>query len=89
MREELSFDNLIESLKTTSENLPDFRKGKNTQYTIADAAMGAFSVFFTQSRDFLAHQRDLDRHKGKNNATTIFGIEKILCDNPIRNLLVS
>lgn len=37
--------------------LPDYRKGRNTTYTIADAALSAFSVFFMQSPSFLAHQR--------------------------------
>jgi len=35
------------------------RRGKNTQYVMADIGMAAFSVFFMQSPSFLAHQRPL------------------------------
>jgi hypothetical protein len=49
--------------------------------------MGAFSVFFTQSRSFLAYQRDMQRQKGHNNAHSLFGVEEIPTDQHIRNLL--
>ena len=49
--------------------------------------MGAFSVFFTQSPSFLAHQRDMQRREGRNNAHSLFGVERIPSDPHIRNLL--
>ncbi len=49
--------------------------------------MAAFSVFFTQSPSFLDHQRLMKSNKGKDNAESLFSIEKIPCDNQIRNLL--
>jgi hypothetical protein len=52
-----------------------------------DAVRGAFSVFFTQSASFLAHQRDMMRRHGKNNIVSIFGTRQIPSDNHIRNLL--
>jgi hypothetical protein len=39
------------------ERFPDTRAGRETIYTMADAALGAFSVFFTQSPSFLDFQR--------------------------------
>jgi hypothetical protein len=57
------------------------------QYSIADAGLGAFSVFYLQSPSFLAHQRDMQRKKGENNAQGLFGIEQIPSDGQIRNLL--
>jgi hypothetical protein len=69
------------------EGLPDYRTGQNTTYSIKDAALGAFSVFFTQSPSFLAHQQTMKRSKGRSNAESIFGIEKVPCDNQIRQLL--
>jgi len=54
---------------------------------MADAAMGAFSVFFMQSPSFLDAQRSLQVSKGCNNANTLFELEQIPCDNQIRNLL--
>jgi len=49
--------------------------------------MAAFSVFFTQSPSFLDHQRLMKSNKGKDNAESLFSIEKIPGDNQIRNLL--
>ncbi|MCP4378939.1 MAG: hypothetical protein GY794_22525, partial [bacterium] len=69
-----------------TERFPDERTGDIT-YTMADAALGAFSAFFTQSPSFLDFQRTLQVAKGCNNALTLFGIEQIPTDNQIRNLL--
>ena len=54
---------------------------------MADAAAGAFGIFFTQSPSFLAYQRDMERNKGKNNAASLFGVTQIPSDQQIRNLL--
>jgi hypothetical protein len=83
----LSFDSMIKQLRETFQPLPDFRRGKNRQYEVRDAAAGAFSVFFMQSPSFLAHQRDMQRKQGRNNAATLFGVERLLSDPQIRNLL--
>jgi hypothetical protein len=40
-----------------------------------------------QSPSFLAHQRDMQRRKGHNNAAGLFGVERIPSDGQIRNLL--
>jgi hypothetical protein len=74
-------------LEDAIKEFPDQRTGNNTRYSIRDAALGAFSVFFTQSPSFLAHQRSMQLSKGKNNARTIFGINKIPSDNHVRSLL--
>jgi hypothetical protein len=63
------------------------KKGPNTHYSIQDAALGAFGIFFTQSRSFLDNQRHLQQAKGHNNACTLFGVTKIPCTDQIRNLL--
>ncbi|MGK5095398.1 ISNCY family transposase [Deltaproteobacteria bacterium TL4] len=59
----------------------------NLRYSVKDAALGAFSVFFSQSPSFLSHQRQRHQSQGKNNAQTLFGIEQIPSDPQIRNLL--
>ena len=63
------------------------KPGNNTKYQVEDAVMAAFSIFFTQSASFLDHQRLMKSNKGKDNAESLFSIEKIPCDNQIRNLL--
>ncbi len=83
----LSFDRLRSILVATVTHLPDYRTGPNRIYEIADAALGAFAVFFTQSPSFLAHQRDMQRTKGHNNAESLFGIDQVPTDPQIRNLL--
>lgn len=79
---------LLKSIRSQLSGLPDSRKGgNNQQYTILDAVLSAFSVFFMQSPSFLAHQRDLRRQKGRDNAQSLFGVHEIPSDNQIRNLL--
>ena len=81
------FNRLVEDLRSITERFPDTRVGDNTQYSMADAAMGAFSVFFMQSPSFLDTQRTLQITKGCNNTHTLFGLVQIPSDNHIRNLL--
>lgn len=82
-----TFGRLVEHLRSVVERFPDARTGAETVYTMADAALGAFSVFFTQSPSFLDFQRSLQLAKGCNNALSLFGISQIPSDNQIRNLL--
>jgi hypothetical protein len=56
-------------------------------YSIADAALSAFSVFFTQSPSFLAHQQLMHERTGKDNARSFFGMHQIPTNNCIRDLL--
>ncbi len=79
---------LLSMLTAELNNLPDERKpSNNTKYTVEEALLSAFSVFFMQSRSFLDHQRLMKSQKGKDNAQSLFGIENIPCDNQIRTLL--
>lgn len=78
---------LLGSLRECSASLPDKRRGANTQYTMADIGLAAFSVFFTQSPSFLAHQRQLEQGQGRSNCQTLFGMTAIPCDNHIRAML--
>ncbi len=74
-------------LRECCANMHDLRSGKNCQYSMTDAGMAAFSVFFTKSPSFLAHQKLLAERRGLSNCRTLFGMEKIPSDNQIRNLL--
>lgn len=82
-----TFSRLVAYLRRVVERFPDARTGSETVYSMADAALGAFSVFFTQSPSFLDFQRNLQVGKGCNNATSLFGLTQIPSDNQIRNLL--
>ena len=87
MLEELGVDRLVKCIKQNFGEFCDVRTGQNTQYDMVDAGMGAFSVFFTQSPSFLAHQQDMKRRKGRCNAESLFEMEQIPSDNQIRSLL--
>ena len=84
---DFSFDNMVKFFRTTISTFPEARTGSNKTYSIEDAALGAFSVFFTQSPSFLSFQTAMQKKKGKNNAQSLFGILDIPCHNQIKNLL--
>lgn len=83
----MTFQTMLSSLRRSLERVPEHRTGRNIQYRISDAGLGAFSVFYMQSPSFLAHQRYMQQHQGRNNARSLFEIEAIPCDVQIRNLL--
>jgi len=76
-----TFSLLVEHLRTVAERFPHVRTGSETVYAMADAALGAFSVFSTQSPAFLHFRRTLKGAKGRNNAVTLSGITQIPSDN--------
>ena len=84
----LNFDHLQAILRQHTADLPDVRKpSPNTRYTVQNAALGAFGIFFMQSPSFLEYQRQLHHRQGQDNAQTLFSVEPIPCDNHIRTLL--
>ena len=87
MSRRLKFQEMVNSVRHSLEKAPDHRTGKNIQYEIVDAGLGAFSVFYMQSPSFLAHQRDMQKRKGQNNTQGLFDMERIPSDGQIRNLL--
>jgi len=79
---------LMQHFRKHWSSLPDHRKPNNNQsYTLADGALSAFGVFFMQSPSFLAHQRLLQRNKGRNNTRSLFQVTEIPSDTQIRNLI--
>jgi hypothetical protein len=87
MYEGLKLAPLIKNLEQVFEQFPEHRTGRNSQYELADAGMGAFSIFFTQCPSFLARQQELKLLKGRSNAEKLFELREIPSDNQIRNLL--
>src|SRR5512137_1207799 len=88
MTKPLTLKSLIAGFRARWDQAPDTRKlNNNTRYEVIDAILSALSVFFMQSSSFLAHQRLLQSKRGRNNATSLFGIEAIPSDQQVRNLL--
>jgi hypothetical protein len=83
----LTLDDITRQLRRTFEQFTDPRQGKNSRYTLVDAGLSAFSVFFMQSPSFLEYQRSLEQAHGISNAHTLFGVHQIPSDNQIRHLL--
>lgn len=85
---ELSMTGIVKKLRSTFAQFEDHRTGgPNQSYTMEDAALSAFSVFFTQSPSFLDHQRRIEQSGDVSNVQTIFGVHKTPSDNQVRNLL--
>ena len=79
---------IIKQIRNTFEDLPDHRKpGNNRKYALEDAALSAFSVFFTQSPSFLDYQQRMQKLHNRNNAQSIFGVHQIPSTSQIGNLL--
>jgi hypothetical protein len=88
MTQPLSFDHLPAMLRLHTVELPDRRKpSPNTRYTVQNAALGAFGIFFMQSPSFLDSQRQINQRQGRDNAQTLFSVDPIPSDNQVRNLL--
>lgn len=51
----LTLDGITQQMRSTFAGFTDPRKGKNTTDTMVDAALSAFSVFFTPSPSFLEY----------------------------------
>ena len=84
----LSFDVLLGYLQQAIAGMVDPRRPSNgTRYRLEEAVMGAFIGFFMQSESFLEHQRQLNSRCGRDNAQTLFGLEKIPKVEQMRNLL--
>ena len=83
----LTLDDITQQIRNTFQHFTDPRKGKNTRYTMVDAGLSAFSVFFMPSPSFWEDQRSLDQRLGKNNAQTLFGVHNIPSDNQIHHRL--
>lgn len=82
-----AFDHLIERLRAVAATLPDRRTGRNRRYSMADIALSAFAVFFTQCPSFLSFQQNMEQVHGRNNARSLFRVEQVPSDNHIRQTL--
>jgi hypothetical protein len=84
----LSFGVLMAYLNRAILQIQDPRKASNgTKYTMKDALLGAFSMFFMQSESFLEHQRQMESRHGKSNAQSLLGMINIPTAPQIRNTI--
>ena len=84
----LSFGALIAYLNRAIAQMEDPRQASNgRKYSLKDAVLAAFSVFFMQSESFLDYQRYLESHHGNSNAQSLFGMIRVPTVPQIRNIL--
>lgn len=84
----LSFGVLLAYLHQTIAGMADPRQASNgTRYSLKDAILSAFSVFFMQCESFLEYQRQMQSRQGQDNAQTLFGVGLIPSTPQIRNIL--
>jgi hypothetical protein len=84
----LSFGVLIAYLNRAILQMKDPRQTSNaTRYSLKDAVLAAFSVFFMQSESFLDYQRYQESHQGNSNARSLFGMMSVPTAPQIRNIL--
>jgi hypothetical protein len=83
----LSFGTLIAYLNRAIAQMEDPRQASNgRKYSLKDAVLAAFSVFFMQSESFLDYQRYLESHHGNSNAQSLFGMIRVPTVPQIRNI---
>ncbi len=83
-----SVTTVVARIREALWGLPDRRKGGNNQrYVIGDASLSAFSMLFMQSPSFLDYQRRMQKARGCNNASLLFGVHEIPSTQQIGNLL--
>lgn len=84
----LSFAELVDARHQAIAGMSDPRKASNaTTYSVSDAVLGGFAVFFMQCESLLEPQRQLQSRRGKDNAQTLFGLVQVPTTNQIKNIL--
>ncbi len=77
-------EELSGELRYANSSYPDGRKGRPDNIEIADEGMAAFSLFYAERVLLIA---SVMHGRNASNCKTLFGIEKILGDNHIRDPL--
>lgn len=78
---------IIRIIREEAKNLPDSRGNKHLTYKIENILLSAFALFYFQSGSWLSFQKNMQNQAGKNNAKSLFDIDKIPSDNHIRDVL--
>ena len=84
----LSFAQLLKRLHDGIAAMSDPRQASNaTTYSLSDAVLGAFAMFFMQCDSFLEHQRQMQSRRGQDKAQSLFGLTQVPTNNQIKNIL--
>jgi hypothetical protein len=83
----LSFDAVVGLLGHSAEQMPDARDPDAITYTMRDAVMSAFAVFFFQHPSLLEFERRHKRTRQRCNLETMFGVTDVPSDTRLREIL--
>jgi len=83
----LTFDAYVHMLAKTFERIPDTRASGSGDYSMTDALMSAFAMFFFQEPSLLAFQRKLEERRHRNNLETMFKVKAIPSDTQMREII--
>lgn len=81
-RKHLSADALFRLVRTGFADIPEHRSA-DTEISFTDALMAAFAMFALQAPSLLA----FDKQRAESNLGTIYGMERVPCDTPMRERL--
>ncbi len=81
-RKHLSADALFHLVRSGFATIPDPR-GKDVDISLTDALMSAFAMFSLKAPSLLA----CDKERAEGNVHTIYGMERVPCDTPMRAIL--
>ena len=70
----LTFDAVIALLGRAVDRMPDSRDANRVDYSLRDAALAAFAMFYFQAPSLLAFQRQLHSRTNRSNLATLFGV---------------
>lgn len=87
IKKHLSFSALRKELSQLFEQLPDSRQAGKVDYTLHDCLMSALAMMFFQDPSLLSFQRRMQDSMQCCNLKTIFAVENIPKDTPLRENL--
>ncbi|MFK5976822.1 MAG: hypothetical protein QM493_09965 [Sulfurovum sp.] len=67
-------------IREEAKKLPDKRGNKHITYSMEDIFLSAFGIFYFQSGSWLNFQRNMNNQAGRDNAKSLFGVDKIPSD---------
>ena len=83
----LTFDQVIQELRATFEQVPDARAADGVRYALADTLMSGFAMMFFQHPSLLSFQRTMEKKKQDCNLKTIFKVQAVPSDTQMRTIL--
>jgi hypothetical protein len=83
----LTLEAIVDLLATTFGAVDDPRAAEQLSYPLHATLMSGFAVMFFQHPSLLQFQRAMEKKRRRSNVQTIFGVQAIPSDTPMREIL--